>query len=224
MYRFRAFKFADLGTKIIPILYSFFEIGGMLVITLFTSLAFVHAFLAVDNRPLDESTNVVLGTFKLLLVGGDDGVDTILGLGREGGTATWFTSFCFIISTFIYGICLMNIFIAVLYEGYRKAHKDALPSFLQERARICLQCLLLPPWPRRWGKLASRPRACCAVLAAVTLPVWFGLLLSQIHPLVPSVLLFLTVLICDVLLVQRPGDGSHRDRNFLWWCAREKTS
>merc|ERR1712194_790404 len=78
MYSFRALKVADLGTKIIPILHSFFEIGGMVVITFFTSLAFLHAFILIDNRPIDQSANVALGTFKLLLIGGDDGIDTVL--------------------------------------------------------------------------------------------------------------------------------------------------
>merc|ERR1719215_2561681 len=113
----------------------------------------------------------------------------------------------------------MNIFIAVLYEGYRKAHKDANPSFLQERARICLQCMILPRWPRSWGKFSSRPLTCALAVAAFALPSWVGLLYaSDIHPLVPSILLFLAVILCDLLLVQRPES---LERNYLWWCARE---
>merc|ERR1712060_38129 len=113
----------------------------------------------------------------------------------------------------------MNIFIAVLYEGYRAAHKDAIPSFLQERARICLQCMLLPRFKRRWvpAWVASRQRICCVVLGCVTLPSWVGLLCEPvIHPLVPSTLLFIAVIFRDVLLVKRPG----REIQYLWWCTR----
>lgn len=218
MYSFRAFKVADLGTKIIPILYSFFEIGGMLVITLFTSLAFVHALLSLDNRPIRESGYVVLGIFKLLLVGGDDGIDTVLGLGG-GGTGTWFTGVCFVVSVFIYCICLMNIFIAVLYEGYREAHKDAMPSFLQERARICLQSMCLPRWRRRWRRL-DWPWTSSALLAGVAVPAWVALIAEpQVHPLLPSALLFCTVLLIDLFMAQHPWHA-RSNCHFLWWCSR----
>merc|ERR1712083_167336 len=98
--------------------------------------------------------------------------------------------------------------------------KDAMPSFLQERARICLQCMLLPRWRRRWRRL-ERPWTCCAILAGIALPIWALLLnTSDIHPLVPSFLLFLAVLLCDLFLAQRPWRGPASHDHHLWWCAR----
>merc|ERR1712050_306820 len=79
--------------------------------------------------------------------------------------------------------------------------------------------MCLPRWRRRWRPL-HRPWIWCLVLSGLALPAWIALLSEpQVHPLLPSILLFFTVLLCDLFLAQRPWHGNP-DRLYLWWCAR----
>lgn len=93
-------------------------------------------------------------------------------------------------------------------------------SFLQERASICLQCLFRPSSRWKYIRGGRGPLICCA-LAAVMLPVW-GLMLAivSLHPIVPSVVLFIVVTLADAILIQHPWGHDLGSRKYLWICYR----
>jgi len=224
MYTLRAFPWA--GQKILPIIRSFFSIGGIISIVVFVACGFLHAFLALELRVDSDgvvheeqatTTSVGLATLRLLLLGDGDAIDTVLSLGGRDSTGDWVTISLLLLSVVIFCVCILNLFIAVLCEAYDSAQERAVTSFLQERASICLQCLLRPhaPGARAW---TWRP----IVLAMlVALPVWALLLVfDSCHPVVPSAVLLVTVLFCDALMVRRPWKTKPADRNYLWICHR----
>lgn len=218
MYSVRAYQVADVGTKILPILNSFFRISGMLVISFFTFCAFLHAFLAAHDKPINEAGDIFLITFKLLTLNeGDGGIDPLLKItGPSSNTGSWFTWLCAILSVFIYCIGILNILIAVFCEAYRAAYAESMLSFRQARAQICLSCMLMPRWQCH---CPQRPSFCCILIMSAAVPIWFCLLYDmRVHPLCPSALLSCAVLVCDMLLAQYPWHGNTED-HFLWWCA-----
>jgi len=217
IYSFRAYRI--LGTNIIPILHSFFKIGNMTLITLFCCLGFTHAFLTYDDRPITEQVGVVIGTSRFLFADDDKGIDTILQLGAHDGEEpeTWFTAFIFFGSVFFFNICLLNIFIAVHGEAYRKSRQKSVVSFQQERARICVQYMMLLNW--KWGRL-QRPRFCAFAILSVAMIVWASLLnVVEVPLLVPSLLMFFVIALTNAILAQQPWQGDPGE-HFLWWCVR----
>eukprot|EP00929_Paragymnodinium_shiwhaense_P037131 TRINITY_DN19836_c1_g2_i5.p1 TRINITY_DN19836_c1_g2~~TRINITY_DN19836_c1_g2_i5.p1 ORF type:complete len:1093 (-),score=196.81 TRINITY_DN19836_c1_g2_i5:409-3687(-) len=146
LYAFRAFPFA--GQKILPILNSFVPMGGIFLVTMILFVGFLHAFLSLElARDSPELTSVVVNTFRLLLLGDGDGANMVLQLGGldEGGNLV--TQMFLVVAVFVFCICILNLFIAVHGEAYDVAQERAQTGFYQERAAICLQCLLRPHWP-----------------------------------------------------------------------------
>lgn len=219
LYSFRAF---GAGSRIIAILNAFCETTGMLFIALLTFFGILHALLLVNNQPVHKSARVYIETFKLLTLSEGDTIDPLLDFGTEDDNAsgTWFTWICAIVSVFVYCICLLNIFIAVLNKAYKEAHDSAMPRFLQARARICLQSAMQPHLSN--GAACGKLWSPCLLLLATAVPVWAVLLCDpKIHPVLPSILLFVAVSACRAILLQRPWQGNASE-DFLWWSARTR--
>merc|ERR1719512_157481 len=104
--------------------------------------------------------------FRLLLLGDGNGIDFVLDLddaGTEYGslqTGSPITRAFFMAAVLIFCILLLNLFIAVISQAYSKAFRDGVNLHHQERASICLNCMLLPHWPLRvhWRSLTL---SCC---------------------------------------------------------------
>eukprot|EP00927_Polykrikos_kofoidii_P046168 TRINITY_DN40368_c0_g1_i1.p1 TRINITY_DN40368_c0_g1~~TRINITY_DN40368_c0_g1_i1.p1 ORF type:complete len:911 (-),score=110.67 TRINITY_DN40368_c0_g1_i1:418-3150(-) len=236
LYSLRGFSLGSIGIRgIIPILQSMKEIGGMLIICLFTFAGFAHAFLVLDNGSTLKWNTLIMTARLLFLVDGD-GIDAILNLGGRGGedgTGDAVTAIMLGIVVFMFCISLLNLFIAVHGEAYSSARREAMGLHLQERAAICLQCLMQPQWPPLWLQQRWRinekksprwqlgPIGMFTVLAAVFLPTWAGLLaVRSIHPIFPSVLLLGGDMLGLCFLTKRPwASEGIRAKSFLWWCA-----
>merc|ERR1719221_706548 len=99
--------------------------------------------------------------FRLLLLGDGDGIDFVLDVddvGYEYGglqTGSPITRAFFMAAVLIFCILLLNLFIAVISQAYSKAFHDGANLHQQERAAICLNCMLQPHWPPRepWERL-----------------------------------------------------------------------
>mmetsp|Transcript_24356 Transcript_24356/g.44085 ORF Transcript_24356/g.44085 Transcript_24356/m.44085 type:complete len:1162 (+) Transcript_24356:65-3550(+) len=221
----RAFMWA--GQKILPIVKASVspQIGGIAAVTLFSLLGFLHCFLALELRSdAPDYWTVILGGVRLLLLGDGDGIDVALSVGGREEVGDQATLGFLALAVVTFCICVLNLFIAVHAEAYDKAQDEAYKSFMQERASICLQCILKPSWPPRWlenHRVPHRLAVYCTIVV-VSLVVWFLLLQVQdIPPAVPTVLLFLAMMVGDSILVQRPWDKSNADTYYLWMCYRE---
>jgi len=146
-YTCRAFTW--LGQKILPIMSSFLPMIGIFIVTALSFMGFLHAFLALElQAETPARTAILVGTFRLLLLGDGDGFNAVLGLGgADSGTGTIVTRLFCATATFVFCICILNIFIAVHGEAYEIAQEKAFTSIRQEKAAIALQCYLRPHWP-----------------------------------------------------------------------------
>lgn len=219
--------FGLVGEKILPIMQASFSahIAGILVVTFCVLLGFLHGAMALElGSELPHHYAVVLNSLKLLLLGDGDGIDMALGLGsaEEGGN---FITFIFLfVAMVVFCVCVLNLFIAVHGEAYDSAQEKAFTTFLQERAGICLHCLLRPSWPP----------SCCLTwrvnhrilvyfsLQLVSLTAW-ALMLREpsINVLAPTALLGASAMLGDAILVQRPWIKSQGDKYYLWMCYQE---
>lgn len=130
---------------------------------------------------------------------------------------------CFlIVATILFCIVVLNLFIAVHGEAYDQAQEKAGTSFLQERASICLQCLLRPSWPPRCcaQHRVSHRTALYILLTLIDISVWVALLRQDLV-IVATIQLFLCKVVEDSLLVQRPWDKTEEQHYYLWICYRE---
>eukprot|EP00928_Gymnodinium_smaydae_P024831 TRINITY_DN19983_c0_g1_i1.p1 TRINITY_DN19983_c0_g1~~TRINITY_DN19983_c0_g1_i1.p1 ORF type:complete len:1113 (-),score=201.50 TRINITY_DN19983_c0_g1_i1:351-3689(-) len=206
LYMMRAFKCMRIGMKILPIVRSFFQVGGILAVTIVVFIAFVHMFCALDRG---KSVNeVILGAFKLLFLGGeDDGIAFVLTLGQEEGRAfnvleQEVANVLLYFAVFIFCICILNLFIAVHGEAYNAVAMQVTQQFYLERLQICLDGFLQPRWTRR---LPLAPWKCGFLLMCPTLCAWSALLLVEpLHPMLASAFLALVTLFCDAMLKKRP--------------------
>jgi len=221
----RAFMWA--GQKILPIVKASVspQIGGIAAVTLFSLLGFLHCYLALELRS-DEPNywTVILGGVRLLMLGDGDGIDVVLAVGDREETGDYITVGFLTLATVTFCICILNLFIAVHGEAYEKAQDEGYKSFMQERASICLQCILKPSWPPRCfesHRVHHRIRIyCCIVLVAIA--AWLALLhVPEINPVYPTMLLFFAMMVGDSILVQRPWDKGKAEEYYLWMCYRE---
>eukprot|EP00913_Durusdinium_trenchii_P025788 g24202.t1 len=131
----------------------------------------------------------------------------------------------------VFCVCVLNLFIAVHGEAYDSAQEKAFTSFLQaeccsdkiaaltsrahaqERAGICLHCLLRPSWPPRCLKWRVPHRIRTYVfLQLASIAAWLLLLREEtINVLIPTALLWGSAMLGDAILVQRPWIKSKED-------------
>jgi len=223
----RAFGWA--GQRILPILQaSFVPMSGIMLVTTFIFAGFWHAFAALKTgaRGADnDQLEVLIGTIRLLLLGDGDGVNTVLQLydAVEGGSLVTFVFLCAAVTVFC--ICILNLFIAVHGEAYDTVQEVAHISFLQERAAISLQCLLMPKWPPAgWGSdfYFSNPVRVAVGVYVLSFALWIILLLpDELHASVASAALLLGAFLAECILAQLPWEKEKAHHHFLWVCHRK---
>lgn len=220
----RAFEYV--GEKILPILQASFStsIGGILVVTFCVLVGFLHGAMALElGHPLPQHYYVALGSLKLLLLGDGDGIDVALAVGGAPEEGTPMTFVFLLTAVVVFCVCVLNLFIAVHGEAYNRAQDKAYTSFLQERAGICLHCLLRPSWPPVCFPFRV-PRRIVAylMLELVAIGAWAYMLQEpSIHYLIPTGLLCGSAMLGDSILVQRPWDKRKGEQYYLWMCYKE---
>jgi len=220
----RAFEYV--GEKILPILQASFStpIFGILVVTFCVLVGFLHGAMALElGHPLPQHYYVALGSLKLLLLGDGDGIDVALAVGGAPEEGTPMTFVFLLTAVVVFCVCVLNLFIAVHGEAYNRAQDKAYTSFLQERAGICLHCLLRPSWPPVCFPFRV-PRRIVAylMLELVAIGVWAYMLQEpSIHYLIPTGLLCGSAMLGDSILVQRPWDKRKGEQYYLWMCYKE---
>ena len=175
-----------------------------------------------------------------------DGIVQVLKLGGRGddqGNGDYITLTSLMIAVIIFCISLLNLFIAVHGRAYSEAHIHALNLFLQERAAICVHCMVQPQLPmcctparRRFWQLGY------LLVAVLASGCWILCVVIEDCPaIIPALLLSLAFYLpgtefssrcCSVaalqplslrfngLLLERPwlSEDACR-RSYLWWCA-----
>lgn len=226
-----------LGKQISPLLNSMGPMTGIIFVTVMFFMCFLHAFMAIElTNPDKNQLSVFLGTFGLLLVGDGGGIETILTLGGVDSDGTVLTRALYVATVMIFCVILLNLFIAVHSEAYSTAHEKAEVIFLQDRADVCLKCLLRPCWPptflgyevlpsclHRLKRAKIWAHLVCAAIAALAC----GLLtLKSLHPIWPACIFLFSITVWETLVLQRPWDkeqsrvkGPVQD-HFLWICSR----
>jgi len=226
LFALRAFKLGNVGVKgIIPILHSVKKIGGMMIICSFCFAGFWHAFIVLDDGRSGGPWIVLIGTLKLLFMVDGDGIGHVLKLGGRGddaGNGDYITAAALMIAVILFCISLLNLFIAVHGRAYAQAHANATNLFLQERAAICVHCMVQPKLPMCCN-LERRAcwQICYLVVAALAFGSWILCVCIESCPaLIPALLLTLAFYLFNGLLLERPWTSAAvRQRSFLWWCA-----
>lgn len=138
LFEIRAFRAT--GRRILPIMKSVLPIVGMLVIMLFISLAFMHAFWAMDRSGITE---ISMFNIVVLLFTGEQFLspEDLMEMPPSKMTAMILLS---IGGVFIFLTCTINVFIAVLSDCYDQEQERMVCTFLKERARICSGYFLRP--------------------------------------------------------------------------------
>ncbi|CAE8617496.1 unnamed protein product, partial [Polarella glacialis] len=234
LFTLRAFRLGNVGVKgIIPILYSVKKIGGMMIICGFVFAGFLHAFLALDHGVSGTPWSTVVATMKLLFTVDGEGIEHVLKLGGRGGPdgdGDYLTAAFFMVAVIIFCISLLNLFIAVHSKAYAEAHERSMALFLQERAAICLHCMMQPKMmPLQMLSHVPVFKKCCtsryatestAVLAVLCAGLWAYLItVDSCPPVIPALLLLAAVLMTNCLLLRRPWSKDEEDKSYLWWCA-----
>ena len=138
---------------------------------------------------------------KLLFMVDGDGIVQVLKLGNRGdeaGNGDYITLASLMVAVIIFCISLLNLFIAVHGRAYSEAHMHATNLFLQERASICVHCMVQLRLPmccghkRKWWKLGY------FVLAFLAFGGWVLCILIEDCPaIIPAVLLSLAFYLPD---------------------------
>jgi len=222
LYTLRAYQ--AFGRRIIPILQSFGTMGPMIIITLVTFLGFMHAQLALKQKEggTVDSIMALYEVFRTLMAGDSSGMLwTLQTAGSDYGN---FLTWCFLVgSVFLFGVCVMNLFIAVQGEAYDTAQDHMKALFLQERAIICLRSFMHP-----YARRKCRVQTFLVVGVVVFLAGWGGLIflslhVSWLHAIWPTMLLLAAMLLGDAVLLQRcweHDEQGNTEPHYLWVCHR----
>jgi len=201
LYNMGVYRCLDIGFKIVPIFQSFFQVTGIALITLFTFLAFLHAFAALDDPEELSVSDLLLNVFKLLLVGDGDGINYVLSLGGRPDNGALATRALLYFGVIIFCVCILNLFIAVHGNAYDVEKSRVVESFYCNRAWVCLVGMLQP---RCRCSLPMPSLLCYLLMQCVGIPVWAGLLYSPIHPTFGSAWLLVSLSLGDAVLRKRP--------------------
>lgn len=217
--------FGLVGQKILPIMQASVSahIGGIMFVTLCVLFGFMNGAMALElGSETPHHKSVVMGALKLLLLGDGDGIDATLSLGGAQDEDILTALFVFV-AMVVFCVCVLNLFIAVHGEAYDSAQEKAFTSFLQERAGICLHCLLRPSWPPRCLKWRVPHRIRTYVfLQLASIAAWLLLLREEtINVLIPTALLWGSAMLGHAILVQRPWIKSKEAEYYLWMCYKE---
>jgi ankyrin repeat protein/energy-coupling factor transporter transmembrane protein EcfT len=233
LLQFRSIHF--LGKQLLPLFKSIMPMMGILFITICAFCCVMHGFMALDlANPDSDPIEVFLGTFGLLMVGDGGGIETVLTLGNADKNGTALTQICYVISSVVFMVLLVNLLIAVHGDAYTTANGRAELLFLQERAAMSLQCFLRPSFPSWWFRRfvppgcfrcfeqAVRGSAVCMMILSWVI-VGF-LTHSNTTPILIVLIGLFGLQISDLLLLQRPwitdSESGTDDVNYLWICVR----
>jgi len=136
LYDLRVFQWT--GKRLLPIMKSILPIAGMAVIMLFVSLAFLHAFWALNRDGINE---ISLFHIVTLLFTGEHFMEEEELMKSTAREAIILLSMG---GVFIFLTCTINVFIAVLGDCYDQEQEKLACTFLKERARICSGYFLRP--------------------------------------------------------------------------------
>lgn len=220
LFEIRAFR--STGKRILPIMKSVLPIVGMLVIMLFISLAFMHAFWAMDRAGINE---ISMFNIVVLLFTGEQFLspEDLLEMPQSKRTAMVLLS---IGGVFIFLTCTINVFIAVLSDCYDHEQERMVCTFLKERARICSSYFFRPKikasgfgfiqkgimklsWWRWWFLIVLIPGIYVALLYGITESSFLTLWVSAIFP--AAAVLCVQCILRDVASVGWKT-------NYLWFC------
>lgn len=220
LFEIRAFR--STGKRILPIMKSVLPIVGMLVIMLFISLAFMHAFWAMDRSGINE---ISMFNIVVLLFTGEQFLspEDLLEMPQSKRTAMVLLS---IGGVFIFLTCTINVFIAVLSDCYDHEQERMVCTFLKERARICSSYFFRPKikasgfgfiqkgimklsWWRWWFLIVLIPGIYVALLYGITESSFLTLWVSAIFP--AAAVLCVQCILRDVASVGWKT-------NYLWFC------
>ncbi|CAE7471210.1 ANKRD31 [Symbiodinium pilosum] len=225
LFALRAFKLGMIGVKgIIPILHSVKKIGGMGIICFFVFAGFWHAFMILDNG-MEGPYKILIGTVKLLFMVDGDGIVQVLKLGGRGdalGNGDYITLVSLMVAVIIFCISLLNLFIAVHGRAYSEAHVHAVNLFMQERAAICVHCMVQPQLPMCC--VHSKRKAWQSgylFVAVLAFGCWvLCIVIEDVPAIIPALLLSLAFYLFNGLLLERPWASEEVcRRSYLWWCA-----
>eukprot|EP00929_Paragymnodinium_shiwhaense_P110391 TRINITY_DN7737_c0_g1_i5.p1 TRINITY_DN7737_c0_g1~~TRINITY_DN7737_c0_g1_i5.p1 ORF type:complete len:1327 (+),score=315.70 TRINITY_DN7737_c0_g1_i5:168-4148(+) len=152
LYELRAFQWT--GHRLLPIMKSVQPIAGMLVIMLFLTLAFVHAFWAINRAEAAEGPKGASPFWYeviLLLFAGEGFIEKD-DLGEMSYRKRVFLLSLTVVALFLFLACALNVFIAVLGDCYDQEQERTICSYLQERASICAGLGLRPTWSMTVGQ------------------------------------------------------------------------
>jgi len=212
LYMLRAFSTMNTGHKIIPILMSFFSVGGMFIITSMMLLAFVHAFSVLLSPGVDVMTTL-RDTIRILLLGDGDGIDFVLSL--EDDSSSLFVVCMLAVGVVVYCICTLNLFIAVHGSAFENAKAVRHELFYSFRCSICLNGMFhsnyLPPplslLPRSWMSYCLSVGVFSTIAAKVYI-------FTPYHHILSSVALSIGFYLGDRILLQQRK----------WWRLRRTDS
>lgn len=226
-------SFRLMGTWLLPIMRSFRPLGGIILITLFVFVGLTIAFLPLSRQDCNHSlssncttldtnktdTELLLTftalTYQMLFLADSDSIP--VSISGPLNYKTVIGIIFFVISTMGFGICLLNLFIAVHGESYDQAQETAEVDFVQTRAKLCASVFVQPYIPKEKWDFGSRRVLNAVLIRFIGFVVWFALMLIpafETATLVPSLVLFVVQVLSDMALCQRP-----------WWnhdrCARQ---
>eukprot|EP00747_Dinoflagellata_sp_TGD_P000347 gnl/TRDRNA2_/TRDRNA2_100445_c2_seq1.p1 gnl/TRDRNA2_/TRDRNA2_100445_c2~~gnl/TRDRNA2_/TRDRNA2_100445_c2_seq1.p1 ORF type:complete len:688 (+),score=122.65 gnl/TRDRNA2_/TRDRNA2_100445_c2_seq1:239-2065(+) len=214
LFDLRAFQI--IGKRLLPIFKSFGHIHGMLVIMLFCTLGFIHAWCAIDSSA--KSGEKVFGILVLLSTGEiDDGL-------IDGNMVQYLLVMSALV---IFVVCVLNLFIAVLGDCYDVEQERMVCTFLNTRAQILNRFFLAPQIKapslvcESQRKLSWRMRiGITVIMLAITLSCWgflLWLVLNRQHwSLSPAVFLVVCIVVVQSFLRGRLSVDAKQ--HYLWIC------
>mmetsp|Transcript_77856 Transcript_77856/g.166958 ORF Transcript_77856/g.166958 Transcript_77856/m.166958 type:complete len:959 (+) Transcript_77856:77-2953(+) len=202
LYMLRSFRWGNIGLDILPILESFFRVGGIFIVVIILFVAFVNAIKPMSDGGSGDWLDAALGAFRLLFLGDGDGIDFVLGM--SGASNDRFSEFFLYFATIIFCIYVLNLFIAVHGEEYARALATVEENFYLERSSICLDCLVQPRLSRELP-LGGLYYVCYLLVVIPAVIIWFLVLtVEEVPPLVASFILLMGLMFGDCILRKRP--------------------
>lgn len=218
LYELRAFQWT--GKRLLPIMKSVVPITGMLVIMLFLSLGFVHAFWALDRGNIND---VSLYVIIMMLFTGNLSPDQNDLAAVDPGKKDLFIVVT-LVGVFVFLTCTINVFIAVLGDCYDQEQERMICTFMQERAGICSGFFLRPKLHVQGVfETGGVIRTALSVLLLVVLTTAFGLLVfgaaqGGVSPWVGAFFLTAAILVIQCILRDRLTTGW---KSFHLWICHE---
>lgn len=217
LFEIRAFRWT--GKRLLPIMKSVIPIAGMVVIMLFISLGFMHAFWAMNREAIDD---ISVFNIVVLLFTGEHFIsdEDFEAMGQQEREMVIFLSMG---GMFIFLTCTINVFIAVLSDCYDQEQERMVCTFLKERARVCSGYFLRPKlhvqgfFKNEDNELRKR---CWVVLAFVLLVIYFTLLYMSSEAGLTAWLaaIYLAIAVISVQCILRDGLTSGWKKKHLWIC------